>query len=137
MFHAVCTPEFFNKNSEGKFPGLLGIEIMHVEAHRMIAEMKIEDKLFAPNGFVHAGSIVTLADTVAGYSTIAHLPEGGQSFTTLELKCNFIRAQRSGYLSCESIPEHLGKRTHVWRVEISDKETHKKIALFSCTQLIL
>jgi len=80
---------------------------------------------------------VSFADTVAGYAAIAHLPEGGKSFTTLELKSNFTKAIRKGKLNCECIAEHLGRTTQVWRVIVNDMESKKKIAVFSCTQLIL
>jgi uncharacterized protein (TIGR00369 family) len=103
----------------------------------MYGEMPIKKALFAPNGFIHAGSIVTFADTLAGYATIAHLPEKGKSFTTLELKSNFIGAAKEGKLIAECIAKHTGRSTHVWHVTVSDRKTGKKVALFSCTQLIL
>ena len=137
MFRSNCTPEYFNTLSENHFPGLIGITITSVSENKLLAEMKVDKKLFAPNGFLHAGSIVTFADSAAGYSTIAHLPENGKSFTTIELKSNFMRAKREGTLECESTPEHLGRTTQVWRVIVRDKETQKKIAVFSCTQMIL
>lgn len=131
------TPDYFNKVSKGFFPGLVGVKITQVEQGKLKAKMKVEKSFFAPNGFLHAGSIVTFADSVAGYATIAHLPENGKSFTTLELKSNFLRAARDGYLECECVSEHLGRTTQVWRVIVLHAETQKKIAVFSCTQLIL
>lgn len=137
MFNDSLDAAYFNNLSKGHFPGLLGIQITQVEASKMYAEMPVKKAFFAPNNFLHAGSIVSFADTVAGYATIAHLPEKGKSFTTLELKSNFIKATREGVLACECIAEHLGRTTYVWRVIVRDKATNKKIALFSCTQLIL
>ena len=128
---------YFNKFSEGKFPGYVGIKITEVSAGKIKAEMPVKKELFAPNGFLHAGSIITLADTVAGYSCIANLPQNAESFTTVELKSNFMGAARDGILECESFAEHLGRTTHIWRVEVWHKTSHKKIAVFSCTQLIL
>jgi uncharacterized protein (TIGR00369 family) len=116
---------------------LLAITVTAVAKNCVRAEMPIRKNLFAPNGFLHAGTIVTLADTIAGFSTLAHLPKDGQSFTTLELKCNFTSAARGGMVVCESQAEHLGRTTHVWSVTVSVKDTGKKIALFSCTQLVL
>ena len=103
----------------------------------MRAEMAVKKEYFAPNGYLHAGSIVTFADTIAGYACFSHLPENGKSFTTLELKSNFIRAIKEGKLEGECTPEHLGRTTQVWRVIVRDMATQKKVALFSCTQLIL
>ena len=131
------TPEYFNNISKGHFPALLGITITHIEEGKMTAEMPIKKDFFAPNGFLHAGSIISFADTVAGYSTVAHLPENAKSFTTLELKSNFMRAAREGSIICESQAEHLGRTTQVWSVIVSHQQTKKKIATFTCTQLIL
>lgn len=137
MYNPSANSYYFNQLSEDHFPAELGIFIQEVVEGRMTATMGVAKKLFAPNGFLHAGSIVTLADTVAGYSTIAHLPENAKSFTTLELKSNFVGAAKEGVLICESKAEHLGKTTQVWSVEVRLQESGKKVALFSCTQLIL
>lgn len=137
MYNKTRDIEYFNNLSKGHFPELLGIEIIHVEEGKMQAEMAVKKEYFAPNGFLHAGSIVTFADTIAGYSSMAHLPENGKSFTTLEFKSNFVRAIREGKLKCECLAEHLGRTTQVWRVIVSDAKSSKKVALFSCTQLIL
>jgi len=137
MYNTKFDPEYFNNLSKGYFPGLLGIKVIHVEEGKMTGEMSVKKELFAPNGFLHAGSIVTFADSIAGYSCISHLPVKGKSFTTLELKSNFTRAIREGTLKCECIAEHLGRTTQVWRVNVSALESGKQLALFTCTQLIL
>jgi len=137
MYNKKRDADFFNQISQGHFPALLGVEITQVAEGSLTGEMAIKKELFAPNGYLHAGSIITFADTLAGYATVAHLPENGKSFTTLELKSNFIGAKREGKLIGECVAEHLGRTTHVWRVTVLDSDSHKKIALFSCTQLII
>ncbi|MEZ4887392.1 MAG: PaaI family thioesterase [Chitinophagales bacterium] len=137
MFNNNLSPTHFNEKGQGTFPGLLGITIVHMEEGKTIGEMPVKKELFAPNGFLHAGSVVTFADTIAGYSTVSHLPEKAKSFTTIELKSNFMGTAREGILECESFAEHLGQTTHVWRVVVKHKESQKQIAIFSCTQLIL
>jgi len=137
MYNSKFDVDYFNNLSEGYFPKFLGIEVTHVEEGKMSGEMSVKKDFFAPNGFLHAGSIISFADTIAGYSCFANLPEGAKSFTTLELKSNFIKAIREGKMKCECVAEHLGRTTHVWRVIVSSVESGKQIALFSCTQLIL
>lgn len=75
MYNKTLNIEYFNNLSKGHFPELLGIKITHVEESKMNAEMSVKKAFFAPNGFLHAGSIVTFADTIAGYASIAHLPD--------------------------------------------------------------
>ncbi|MEM1121133.1 MAG: PaaI family thioesterase [Bacteroidota bacterium] len=137
MYHSNLDVAHFNNISEGHFPEMLGIEITRVEEKKMLAKMPVKKAYFAPNGFLHAGSIVTFADTLAGYATVAHLPDKGQSFTTLELKSNFVGAARQGTLIGEATAEHLGRTTQLGRVEVPEEESGKKVALFSCTQLVL
>ncbi len=137
MYNKTRNADYFNTLSKGYFPELLGIKITNVEERKMEAEMAVKSEHFAPNGFLHAGSIASFADTVAGYSALAHLPEKGKSFTTVEFKSNFIGAIREGKMKCECSAEHLGKTTQVWRVIVRDIKSQKKLALFSCTQLIL
>jgi uncharacterized protein (TIGR00369 family) len=129
-------PDFFNRLGRGHLPGYLGVVVTDVELGVLRAELPLRQELFAPNGFLHAGSVITLADTAAGYACVAHLPEGAESFTTLELKANFVRAARDGVLRCEARAVHLGRTTHVWDATVHGDD-ERPIALFRCTQLVL
>ena len=91
----------------------------------------------APNGFLHAGSIVTLADTCSGYGCVANLPQGASGFTTIELKSNHLGTARTGTIECVARPVHLGRTTQVWDAVVTHRETGKTIALFRCTQIVL
>ena len=84
-----------------------------------------------------AAAVVGLADTSCGYGCFVNLPEGGESFTTIELKSNFIGTVRSGAITCEAIMVHGGKQTQVWDATVADEATGKTIALFRCSQMIL
>jgi uncharacterized protein (TIGR00369 family) len=128
---------FFNTLSEGCLPGLLGVKILQVGQGVLRAELAIEARHFAGNGFLHAGTVVTLADTGAGYACVAHLPEGASGFTTVELKSNHLGTAREGRILAEVRSAHLGRTTQVWDATVSHVETGKTIALFRCTQMIL
>jgi 1,4-dihydroxy-2-naphthoyl-CoA hydrolase len=131
------TPEQFNQRGAGKLPGHLGIVITEVAVGELRAELPVLPHLMAPNGFLHAGSIVTLADTACGYGCIASLPEGAQNFTTVELKSNHLGTARDGVIEVSASAAHLGKTTQVWDAVVTHRETGKTIALFRCTQMIL
>lgn len=118
-------------------PGYLGIVIQQISGLEVSAELPLKKALMAPNGFLHAGSVVTLADSCAGYGCIANLPEGASGFTTIELKSNHLGTARDGTLDCLAKAVHLGKSTQVWDATVSHRETGKVIALFRCTQMIL
>ena len=131
------TPESMNKFGAGKLPGYLGIEIMRVADGEVAARLDIKPHHLAPNGFLHAGTVIALADTAAGYACAANLPEGGGSFTTIELKSNHLGTARDGAIACIAKAAHLGKTTQVWDVVVTNEANGKTIALFRCTQMIL
>jgi uncharacterized protein (TIGR00369 family) len=117
-------------------PGLLGIEFDGFEDGVVRARLTLEQKHFAPNGYVHAATVVALADTAAGYGCLLTLPEGGTGFTTIELKTNFLRSAREGTITCEARLVHGGRTTQLWDATVSDPEG-RPMALFRCTQLVL
>jgi 1,4-dihydroxy-2-naphthoyl-CoA hydrolase len=128
---------FLNGLGEDHLPGYIGVVITGIEQGVLTAELPVRQELLAPNGFLHAGSVVTLADTAAGYGCFAHLPEEALGFTTLELKANFLGTTREGVLRCEARAVHLGRTTHVWDATVSRGEDPAPIAVFRCTQLVL
>ncbi|MEX5745549.1 PaaI family thioesterase [Massilia sp. X63] len=131
------TPESFNEFGKSFLPGHLGIRITEVAEGRVCAELPVTPQLLAPNGYLHAGSVVTLADTAAGYACVAHLPEGAQNFTTIELKSNHLGTARQGTIAVVATAVHLGRTTQVWDATVTDKDSGKTLALFRCTQMIL
>ena len=131
------TLEAMNRRGEGRLPGLIGLRFVSLEPNRLGAELDIRPELLAPNGFLHAATVIALADTAAGYACIAHLPEGAQNFTTIELKCNFIGTAREGTLACVATPGHLGRTTQVWDSVVTRKSDGATIAVFRCTQMVL
>ena len=117
-------------------PGLLGIEFDGAEDGIVRAHMNLEQKHFAPNGYVHAAAVIGLADTAAGYGCLLSLPKDSVGFTTIELKTNFLRSAREGTITCEARLVHGGRTTQLWDATVSDPEG-RPMALFRCTQLVL
>ncbi|MCZ8253185.1 MAG: PaaI family thioesterase [Hylemonella sp.] len=126
-----------NQRGQAMLPGHLGIVITHMATGEVRAEMPVRTELMAPNGFLHAGSIVTLADTCSGYGCITSLPEGASGFTTLELKSNHLGTARDGAVLCVARAVHSGRTTQVWDATVTHRESGKTLALFRCTQMIL
>jgi 1,4-dihydroxy-2-naphthoyl-CoA hydrolase len=137
MSHMNYAGMDFNAFGAGSFPGFVGVEIVSIEGAIAAARMEIKKIHFAPNGYLHAGSIVTLADTVAGYGCLCNLPPGATSFTTIELKSNFLGSAKESSIKAEARLEHAGKTTQIWDVIVSHETSGKKLALFRCTQLLL
>jgi 1,4-dihydroxy-2-naphthoyl-CoA hydrolase len=128
---------FYSRLGLGHLPALIGIKVLEIGQGFARAELEVRKDLLAPNGFLHAGSVVTLADTACGYGCSAHLPTGSKGFTTIELKSNHLGTAREGTIEVQARAQHLGRSTHVWDAEVRHRDTGKTIALFRCTQMIL
>lgn len=133
----MLTPEYFNKWAAESLSGHLGIVITHIGPSEVRSELSLKPSLMTPNGFLHAGSVVTLADTSAGFGCIANLPPGASGFTTIELKSNHLGTAREGTVECVAKAVHMGKTTQVWDATVIHNESGKTIALFRCTQMVL
>jgi 1,4-dihydroxy-2-naphthoyl-CoA hydrolase len=127
-----------NERGIGNLPGLIGLTIVQAERGRISSRLDLREELMAPNGYLHAGTVVALADTSCGYGTFVSLPEGAEGFTTVELKSNFVGTKREGAIVCLAKLVHGGRTTQVWDATVSGEEVGgKPIALFRCTQMIL
>jgi len=135
----MTTPSHKDYRSLGNdyLPGLVGVEIVTVSKEFVESRMAVRREVMAPNGFLHAASVIALADTSCGYGCLATLPEGAQGFTTIELKSNFLGTAREGFVACRATPVHLGRTTQVWDAVVTNQASGAKIALFRCTQMVL
>ena len=129
--------DILNERGKEYLPGYLGVEMTALAEGTLSARMAVKRLHVAPNEFLHAASVVALADTTCGYATLAHLPDGAASFTTIELTSNFLGTVREGAVACVATAQHLGRTTQVWDAVVTDEATGRKIALFRCTQMIL
>jgi 1,4-dihydroxy-2-naphthoyl-CoA hydrolase len=114
----------------------LGIELVDVQPGAMTLQLTIAPYHMAANGYLHAGTVVTLADTACGFGCLANLPAGAHNFTTIELKSNFLRTATSGEVRATAQLMHGGRRTQVWDATVTNAEG-EVMALFRCTQMIL
>jgi 1,4-dihydroxy-2-naphthoyl-CoA hydrolase len=119
-----------------RYPGLLGMIVVERRHGFARAEMEIAERHLRPHiDGVHAGAVVSLADTACGVGCQASL-DPGKTFITVELKANLIASASAGRVVAEAVPVHMGRRTHVWEARVT-RDDGKIVALFTCTQLIL
>jgi len=121
----------------GTLPGLLGIVVDTHEPGRLTSHLDIRPDHLAPNGYLHAATVVALADTSCGLPTRALLPEGSSGFTTIELKSNHLSTAREGRIEALATNIHAGRTTQVWDAVVTNAANGKTIALFRCTQSVL
>lgn len=133
----MLTVEQLNERGVSALPGHLGIVIHSAESGTVRSSLPVRPCTMAPNGYLHAASIVALADTSAGYGCVASLPPGAVGFTTIELKSNHLGTARDGTIECVATAAHLGRTTQIWDAVVTHRESGKTLALFRCTQMVL
>jgi 1,4-dihydroxy-2-naphthoyl-CoA hydrolase len=133
----AATPEDFERLGAGALPGLFGIEFEAVEEGYVRSRLPVRPRHMAPNGYLHAATVVALADTSCGYGCVVSLPPGASDFTTAELKANFLGTAIEGTIVCTARLVHGGRTTQVWDAEVTDGATGRSLALFRCTQILL
>lgn len=124
-----------NARGRGHLPGLIGLEILAVTPQGVQSRLVLRPDHMAPNGFLHATTVIALADTSCGYGCVSLLPEGARGFTTIELKANFLGTAGEGVIECRASALHLGRTTQVWDAVVTAPAG--RIALFRCTQMVL
>jgi 1,4-dihydroxy-2-naphthoyl-CoA hydrolase len=131
------TLEEWNAAGADYLPGLLGLTFVKVEPQEVVGRLATRKAVGSWNGYLHAGTVVSLADTCCGYGTVRSLPEGASGFTTIELKSNFFGSAREGTIVCVARPLHQGRTTQVWDATVTPEGATKPIAQFRCTQMVL
>lgn len=125
------------ERQKGHLPDLLGLEWLEARPGLVRGRFVVQKHHMAPNGFLHAASIIGLADSACGYGCVISKPESAIGFTTIELKTNFLGTAREGGVACEATLVHGGRNTQVWDAIVTNESTAKTMALFRCTQMIL
>jgi 1,4-dihydroxy-2-naphthoyl-CoA hydrolase len=129
--------DVLTERQKGHLPEMMGLTWDEAVRGLVRGRFKVEPHHMAPNGYLHAASVIALVDSACGYGCVVSLPEGASSFTTIELKANFLGTARDGTVICEARLVHGGRTTQLWDAEARHEETGKLIALFRCTQMVL
>ena len=132
-------PSVLSAHFASGLSGWLGYEILLLEPGRAEARLELRDELLMRSGdYLHAGTVVAFADSVAGYGTLASLPEPTEGFTTAELKVNLVATTGPGdALVAAAKLVHSGRTTQVWDVTVSREHDCKPIGHFRATQYLL
>ena len=134
---AADRAEGFNEFFGPLAPGLLGVVFDHATDDEVIGHIDVIGPLIAGTGFLFAPAVVALADTLCAAGTGANIGDDA-SFTTIELKANFLGSARDGErVVGRATPAHIGRTTQVWDTEVTNETTGRTIALFRCTQMVL
>lgn len=113
----------------------LGMKLVNNAEGRATMTLQVDKRFHNPMGTLHGGILTDLADACMGMATISTLEES-ESFTTLELKMNFIRPVIEGELTADARVVHRGKTIALAECVIKNKEG-KEVARGTATQMVL
>jgi uncharacterized protein (TIGR00369 family) len=126
------------ERQKGHLPDYLNLEWLEARPGLVRGRFTARQHHMAPNGFLHAASVIAMADSASGYGCVISLPAGASGFTTIELKSNFLGTARVGEgVACTAKLFHGGRTTQVWDAEVTNDNSGKAMALFRCTQMVL
>jgi 1,4-dihydroxy-2-naphthoyl-CoA hydrolase len=136
---AEAARRFNEETPWGEYPRSLGVELISVAADRVEGHLTVKPEFIAGTGVLWAPVIIGLADALCAAGTGRNLDmESGESFTTLEMKANFLGTAGPGQtVRGVATPVHRGRTTHVWDVTVTNDATGKVMAVFRCTQMVL
>ena len=114
----------------------LGIEIVEASKERVVATMPVGPRVYQPFGLLHGGASVALAETVASTGAWLNCDQEKEAVVGIEINANHLRGKRDGTLTDVGTPVHVGRRTQVWEVKITD-EAGKAVCASRCTLAVV
>lgn len=103
-------------------PERLGIEVVEVGDDFIKARMPVDERTWQPYGLLHGGASVALAETLASVAGVMCVDRTRFQILGQEINANHLRAMKNGFVYGVARPIHLGGRSQVWDIRISDEK---------------
>lgn len=113
----------------------LGVEFVELTPERVVATMPVDGRHHQPLGYLHGGVSVVLAESVASSGGFLNCPPGKVAFGS-EISASHVRPKKSGTLTAVGVPVHVGRKSQVWEVRITD-EDEKMVCVSRCTVAVV
>ena len=114
--------ESLNALSRNTMIEQLGIEITSVGESHINAKMPVDHRTHQPFGLLHGGASVALAETLGSVAAQCTLTDSNKYCVGLEINANHIKSVKSGFVYGKASPIHLGQRTQVWEIRITNEQ---------------
>lgn len=110
----------------------LGMEIDHIGTDGIRGTMPVDERTVQYYGMLHGGASVAFAETLASLGSIVHIDTDRDMIVGLEINANHLKSATSGRVRGEGKPVHIGRKTHVWSIELKNEEG-KLLCISRCT----
>jgi 1,4-dihydroxy-2-naphthoyl-CoA hydrolase len=121
LFNKSVTVEALNKLSENSMVTHLGMEFTAIGDDFMEAKMPVDHRTQQPLGLLHGGASVALAETLGSIAATCCINTNEQYCVGLEINANHVKGVKNGFVVGIVRPLHVGKKTHVWEIKISNE----------------
>lgn len=123
MFKNNIDLEAFKQMSKGTLSDHLGIEFLEKGDDFLVAKMPVVRSTQQPFGILHGGASVVLAETLGSIASVLCLDDPKkQKAVGLEINANHLRAVKEGWVYGKVAPIHIGRRTHIWDIKITNED---------------
>lgn len=136
MIDPKVTPEQLNQMTKGNMGEVLGIEFLEIGKDFIKARMPVRSQVHQPFGILHGGASVAFAETLGSVAANCCLDTQKQSAVGLDINANHVKSVRSGYVFGITTPLHIGRKTHVWQIKITD-ESGGLVCISRITMMII
>ena len=114
----------------------LDIEFIDVTDDTVTAKMPVNSRVHQPDGVLHGGASVALAESVGSAGAYIFLQEKNVSIRGIEIAANHIKSIRDGYVYAHATILHKGRTTQLWQIRI-ENQNKELISLVKLTTLTL
>ena len=136
MFNSQINVEVLNQMSKGNMVEHLGIEFLEIGKNFIKARMPVDKRTLQPLGLLHGGASVVLAETLGSVAATFMVNPEKQYCVGLEINANHIRSAREGFVTGITTPVHIGKKTQIWEIRITD-ESDELVCISRLTMAVM
>jgi 1,4-dihydroxy-2-naphthoyl-CoA hydrolase len=122
IFSPNVTLEFLKTLSVNTMVEHLGIVFTAIGDNYIEATMPVDHRTHQPMGLLHGGASVSLAETLGSVAATCCVDTTKQNCVGLEINANHIKSVREGVVTGRTTPIHIGKKTHVWEIRITNEQ---------------
>lgn len=113
-----------NESNKGTLMETLGMEFIDVGENFLVAKMPVTSKVYQPDGVLHGGATVALAESVGSAASYIFLDAKKYFVRGLEISANHVKSVREGEVFAKAILVHKGRTTQIWDIKVTDKENN-------------
>jgi len=129
--------EILNSSGINTLVQHLGIEFTEVGQDYLVAKMPVDHRTKQPMGLLHGGASVSLAETLGSVASVfVQKNPLDKGVVGIEINANHLKSAQNGFVYGKVSPIKIGRRIHVWNIEITD-ENQNKICISRLTTMLI